>query len=268
MPGDPLCGFLLAGGALVYWNWIYAVLASLLLYSAGLLLNDVLDLREDTAERPHRPLPSGMVQPVAVWVASSFLLMAGLGLAALGGMLALKLAAVLILAIAAYDGGLKRVPVLGVATMGMCRAFSVLLGACFAGAVTVPAVVGAGFLGLYVAAVTGLARHETRPPAPRYATVLPLLTVALGVSLVWPRIPPVVFLLGAGLVTARIAVLMLRDPDTPIPLMIGHLIRNLLLIQAGLCVVRSEYPLAWVCAAVLMAFWPLSRIVAKRFYAS
>lgn len=268
VPGDPICGFLLAGGVLVYWDWIYAVAASLALYCAGLLLNDVLDLREDTAERPHRPIPSGMVQPVAVWIAASVLILLGLGLAAFGGLLAIKMGAMLVLAIGAYDGGLKRVPVLGVATMGMCRTFSVLLGASFAGELTTPAIAAAVLIGLYVAAVTELARHETRPPAPRYAAVLPLLAVAVGVSLVWPGVAPFVFLFLAGLVAARCAVRLLREPGTPIPPVIGVLIRNLLLIQAGFCVARGADLAVWGVVGVLLLFWPLSRLSAKRFYAS
>ena len=269
VPGDPVCGFLLAGGALIDWTWSFAVSASLLLYTAGLLLNDVLDLREDAVERPHRPIPSGMVQPVAVWVAASVLLLFGLGVASVGGILALKMGALLILAIAAYDGGLKRVPVLGAVTMGMCRAFSVLLGASFMGALTTPAITAAVLIGLYIAAVTELARHETKAFAPRYARVLPVLVMALGVVLVRRDVASLILLVAAGMVAGGCAVRLFRQQETPIPPMIGLLIRNLLLIQAAFCVAaRSVHSSAWWAAVVLIIFWPLGRLAAKRFYAS
>ncbi len=69
---------------------------------------------------------------------------------------------------------------------------------------------------LYIAAVTALARTETRNP----------------------RIPP----------------------------LIGSLIRGLLFIQAGFCLVAGGS--GWIAALLLLALWPVSRLVASHFYAS
>src|SRR5271168_4002552 len=80
VPGDPLAGFLLASaGAGVFHPAIAAIiLASLLFYGFGLLLNDLMDLCEDCAERPSRPLPSGAVNPKVVWVVAIFVAVAAL----------------------------------------------------------------------------------------------------------------------------------------------------------------------------------------------
>jgi 4-hydroxybenzoate polyprenyltransferase len=58
VPGDPIAGFLLACGAanqrvaLLDYRVAFAVIASLCLYSAGLVMNDLFDLEEDRRDRP------------------------------------------------------------------------------------------------------------------------------------------------------------------------------------------------------------------------
>ena len=84
VPGDPLAGFLLArlavGGMPVMSAWP-CILASLLLYMAGLLSNDYFDLEEDKKERPDRPLPSGAVNPRAALTVAVILAVLGVGTA-------------------------------------------------------------------------------------------------------------------------------------------------------------------------------------------
>ncbi len=55
-----------------------------------------------------------------------------------------------------------------------------------------------------------------------------------------------------------------RDPC--IPPLIGQLIRGLLFIQAGFCIAARGS--GWVAAVLLLALWPVSRLVASRFYGS
>ena len=52
VPGDPLAGFLLATFGVLRAQAAFAVGASLCLYAAGLLWNDLFDLEEDRRERP------------------------------------------------------------------------------------------------------------------------------------------------------------------------------------------------------------------------
>ena len=59
---DSLAGWLLVGGALgAVGGWLPLAVASMVLYAAGMALNDVFDLEIDRVERPARPIPSGQV---------------------------------------------------------------------------------------------------------------------------------------------------------------------------------------------------------------
>lgn len=164
VPGDPLCGALLAAHGVWNWRLAPAMGISLGCYCAGLLLNDVVDYAEDSRERPGRPLPRGAVSRAAAgWMAAGLLAAAvGCG-AALGmGVVTGALAGTVLL----YNGWAKRSGVLGPVLMGMCRGLSVLVGA---------AAVGNGYrdgrvmgtavlIGVYIATVTVMAREETGRP--------------------------------------------------------------------------------------------------------
>lgn len=185
VPGDVLAGFLLAAPAsLTDWSQLpYAISAGILFYAAGLILNDLVDYKEDLRDRPLRPLPSGKIQlETAAFVALVFLWVATFMAAFFD---ALPVAIPLILCIIAYDAGLKKIPILGPLLMGACRSCNLLLGAFAAsgGTLTSPAPIAAAIvLGLYIAAVTHLARHEARPGAkftPRHIGQLLSLLIPL-----------------------------------------------------------------------------------------
>jgi 4-hydroxybenzoate polyprenyltransferase len=107
-----------------------------------------------------------------------FLLLAcGLTCAAAAGSTAFKVAAVLAAAIALYNHWGKRIPVFGPAEYGRCRGLSVLLGATAAphGELTIPLLlrgrsiplfVAILLVTLYIAAITHLARYETKHSVP------------------------------------------------------------------------------------------------------
>ena len=168
VPGDVLAGFLLATStaALSRTNLLLAIPAALLLYAAGLILNDLFDYAEDLLDRPQRPLPSRAISREAAGaVALIFLWIAGF---TAGIFDALPVAVPLILCLVVYDAGLKRIPILGPLLMGACRAGNLLLGAAAAadaGRLAPAPVAAAVLLGLYIAAVTHLARHEAEPGA-------------------------------------------------------------------------------------------------------
>jgi len=154
--------------------------ASCLLYTAGMVLNDVYDLEIDARDRPHRPLPSGRISPTwAKWLGYEMLLL-GLALGWLAGYLYTGAAAMpwrsgavatlLVVCILLYDIVLKRTLVAPV-LMGACRMLNVLLGMSLAPRVAEAPqwnLVGfdaaqlliAGGIGLYVVGVTWFARTE------------------------------------------------------------------------------------------------------------
>lgn len=160
---DIFLGYLLTHSSLLPLDqFLRLVGASAGLYLSGMVFNDVFDREEDTRERPNRPIPSGQVS-------LQFAILLGLCLMAAGTASALSLhptsagvAGLLIVAILAYDGWLKRT-VFGPLAMGSCRFLNVLLGASaqpwsqlLQG---LPLVCAAG-LGSYIVGVTWFARTE------------------------------------------------------------------------------------------------------------
>ena len=112
------------------------MMASLLAYWAGMILNDVVDIEEDREHRPDRPLASGRISPViAGHVASGMLLIAPILILAVMALhtsqplwmgLAFLSSALLSVAVRGYDSPLKRT-LLGPPLMGLCRALNILM---------------------------------------------------------------------------------------------------------------------------------------------
>ena len=167
LPGDPIAGALLSGilltpapGPAATLRLLAAIAASVCLYSAGLLFNDLADAAIDARERPERPIPSGAVSPSAVRLAGVLLLILGL-LFAIPAQ-ALPVGVLLALAILLYDFAAKTSAILGPPVMGLCRSLDLLLGAGTAALSPAP-LAAAAVLGLYIAVVTALARREADP---------------------------------------------------------------------------------------------------------
>jgi 4-hydroxybenzoate polyprenyltransferase len=160
---DSLAGWLLVGGSLDEpAGWLPRCGASMALYAAGIVLNDLYDREIDRAERPSRPLPSGRVSLTAAWVLAVILFLLGLELAVAAGRRAGAVGVFLGVTIIAYDIGLKRT-VLGPLAMGACRGLNGLLGLSldprFGGP---PGWMAAGSIALFVVGLTWISRSETR----------------------------------------------------------------------------------------------------------
>lgn len=157
------------------------LLASGMMYTAGMVLNDVYDIEIDREERPQRPLPSGQID--LAWARKLGFILLGLGVVAAwlspwlsgsipNGIQLWRSGAVgvlLALAILAYDIVLKNTP-LGPIAMGSCRFLNVLLGMSisltpaadvgeFVGFTAAQFVVASG-IGVYIVGVTFFAKSE------------------------------------------------------------------------------------------------------------
>jgi len=285
VPGDPLAGFLIAwglaaksGSAYLDGRAVYAVLASLCLYSAGLILNDIFDIAEDRRDRPNRPLASGAIELQTAWIVG--VILSGIGIllmtivAERTGMLS---SALLLGCIGLYNGFTKRIAVLGAINMGACRGLSLLLGAvAYSGSFEFPpfVIMCAVILGAYIAAVTTLARSETRESSPVFARILPAL-VLLAAFLLFSAghgsllVSRATMLLGISLILSAAEVgRLFRKDAPPLPPVIGALIRVLLPIQAAYCLVFGASNHAFFTALGLLLCMPLSRMVGQKFYAS
>jgi hypothetical protein len=134
--------------------------AMALFYTAGMILNDVLDYEIDVRERPERPLPSGAVSRPAALTAVIFLFVAGQTLLLLEGtepfLAGLGLVALIVLYDAWHKGNALS-PVL----MGACRALVYFVAAfAVAGEVALEVATGAGVLLLYIVGLTQVAKAE------------------------------------------------------------------------------------------------------------
>ena len=250
VPGDILVGWCLAGMR-GNFPWL-GILASLCLYIAGLLFNDAFDAKVDAQERPNRPIPSGRVRRGSV-------LLWGIGLSVLGLICAgqgLLMAAILLALILAYDGGFKKVPGLGVLTMGACRGANILLGV----AVATPCeelwasiwglpLIAAVFFLLYILLVSVVAKNEANPQARVKGLTLSLpflMTVALlplfaylGRAPLWPVLPAAVLLIPR--LTAR----------KGIPALVSSLIRHLIPLQLLWCIIVLPTDAFWIPTSLL-----------------
>ncbi len=141
------------------------ILGSALMYTAGMVMNDVADVEVDRVERPNRPLPSGRIAlGWAKWLCREMLILGGL-LGILVGFLRgdvrpALIAVLLAMLIVLYNGMLKKT-ILGPFAMGGCRFLNVLLGmSAAAGAWTGLNYLIAGGIGLYIVGVSWIARGE------------------------------------------------------------------------------------------------------------
>jgi 4-hydroxybenzoate polyprenyltransferase len=154
--------------------------------------NDYFDVEQDRRERPERPIPSGRVTRREAGRFGGLLVAAGLLFAALAclvldSLLPGILAVLLVGAIFAYDGGLKRTP-LGPVAMGLCRALNVLLGISSSGSLLWPKGAHlAAVVGLYIVGLTWFARTEARTSRKwELVGALSLMLFALTLALALP----------------------------------------------------------------------------------
>ncbi len=313
VPGDPLAGFLIATGGRLDSRVVLAILASLFLYAAGLAMNDLADFKEDQRERPKRPLPSGAIPRAAAWLVTGNLVIFGLGMCFMAGPAVVLMGLGTLLGVVLYNFLTKRIPVVGALNMGVCRGFSLLIGAA-AGLAPDPtllegasqlapfqpvlaamlaglapmsgqrffvfAIGAALIISIYIAAVTNLARFETRRDYPRLPRILPLGALLLGFVVLKQATDtllrdssPALWLVAIILCAMNTAEIM-RDPPAPLPPRIGAFIRIMPVLQAALCILPSvptgfrKTPESLIAALVLLACVPIHGWLGKKFYSS
>ena len=255
---DVTMGFLFTHAAFGAGDgWILALLAgaSVLLYAAGVVLNDVFDFEIDARERPQRPLPSGRVPlSFARWLGWELVVL-GMALGWLAafladdfrpGLVVLLLAGCVVL----YDAILKRT-IIGPPAMGACRMLNVLLGmSVAAGPWRDEHWLVAAAIGTYIAGVTWLARDEAGRSR-RWQLGLATAVILSGIGLLWlvpDRCDSVVPILRQqpwrwsllmAVLAALIGVRCLRAVIEPVPLRVQMAVRqcilSLVVLDAAAC---------------------------------
>jgi 4-hydroxybenzoate polyprenyltransferase len=172
VPGDPLAGFVLAAPVVVWRDCRIQVLVLigvvLLVYAAGMILNDVADFQEDSRERPGRPMASGRIGRGVGSAAAVFCSVVALLLSAWLGIAVFLAVVLLLMLVLLYDFGRakwlsRRV---GFLVMGSCRGMSLLVGAVAAGArpssMPLQVWIGAAVITLYITGVSVVAVDEVQ----------------------------------------------------------------------------------------------------------
>jgi heme O synthase-like polyprenyltransferase len=188
---NAVAGAVLVSTAAAAGTVAVVALAIALLYTAGMILNDVLDEEVDRRERPDRPLPSGLVAPRSALAAVIVLFVAAELLLALEGWKAAVAGLGLIGLIVLYDAWHKG-NALSPLLMAACRAMVyVIAGFAVADALNTELWGAAALLFVYVVGLTQVAKAEgggiaarwpvlaVLAPAAYWAKELPDLGVAL-----------------------------------------------------------------------------------------
>ena len=237
----------------------------------------------------------------------------GLAFSFLAGPQALLMGIGTVLGVVLYNFLTKKIPVIGALNMGVCRGFSLLLGAAaglgpdpqmleaasnlaffqpvLAALLTALApssgqrffvfAIGAALIvSIYIAAVTNLARHETKRDYPKLARMLPLGALLIGFVILKQATDtllrdqsPALWLVAIILAAMNTSELM-REPPSPLPPRIGAFIRIMPVMQASLCVLPSvptalhKTPASLLAALALLACVPIHAWLGKKFYAS
>lgn len=200
--------------------------ASACLYLSGMVFNDVFDRKQDAAERPGRPIPSGRVSVRSAVILGAGLMLAGTVAAALVSTISLQVALLLIVAILGYDAILKQTP-LGPLAMGTCRFLNVMLGASvqdqwFPDFLSLPQLAAAAGLGVYITGVTLFARTEAKMSNRWQLTVAQIIMNCGFAILGWliftwkipsPVVVPLAMLLVVAFTINRRAIEAVRDPS-------------------------------------------------------
>ena len=175
------------------WKAALLLVASGMLYSAGMVWNDYFDLAEDKRDRPFRPLASGRISVRTAVVIGVVLLAGGWACAAVTGRTAALVGLALVGAILAYDARIKRTSA-GPVGMAFCRFLNVLLGLSLADPAALPLTTRlhlALTIGVYIVGVTWFARTEEKRSDPKVLVraALVMLAAALLALAVATRVP-------------------------------------------------------------------------------
>ena len=222
-----------AGGLLdqqIGWHdpgqFIGLLIASCCLYLSGMVFNDVFDRKQDAAERPGRPIPSGRVSVKSATILGTTLMLIGVASASTVGLVSLEVALLLVFAILGYDSILKRT-FLGPLAMGSCRFLNVMLGASvqpdlIPSLFSHPQLAAALGLGIYIAGVTLFARTEAKTSNSwwlRLAQLVintgfaTLISMILMIGIDSPKIVPIAMLLVIAFTVNRRAAEAIQDPS-------------------------------------------------------
>ena len=214
-----LMGFMFTKGwpntVIEFVDLLSLVAATCLLYSGGMVLNDVYDYDVDMQERPQRPLPSGRIDLAWAKKLGFGMLLAGVLIAAFPGFGSFAprsaiVALLLAIAIYLYDSLTKQTAIAPV-VMGSCRTLNILLGMSLDAFAMDQLLIAAG-IGVYVAGITWFARCEAKTSSRNLLTLgLAVMTIGICILSAWPWFSENTMFLKDKLVWPTLLVLMMTS---------------------------------------------------------
>lgn len=243
------------------------VMASVLLYAGGVVLNDVFDVETDRIDRPERPIPKGVVPLYAAALFGAFLLLAGIIFAAYAHRLSGLIAIFLAISILLYDALLKKYSVAGPLSMGICRGLNLLLGMSILGELPHPWV--AVIPVVYIFAITLISRGEVHGNNKKHLQWAGLLYafVMLGV-LIWATtsgesllvVLPFLLFFGSMIFLPLVRAYRFNSPEAIRKAVISGVL-SLIILDAALAVSIST----WWYGGLIVLLLPLSAALSKLF---
>lgn len=243
--------------------------SSVLLYTAGMALNDYADRHVDAEERPNRPIPSGRISAMRALAVGAGLMASGIAVAtvtdARRGFVRSSMVAAAVLS---YDFVAKNSP-LGPPVMASCRFLDIVMGSDNIREALVPASIVAA----HTVAITGVSAFEVaggtatvgKASAAATATVA---AATVTTALVKPSPHKVLQVAGAaasaGLYAGpsiKASLTAIKDPAPGrLQAIVGKGVMGMIPLQGALTSAMGRMPVG----AAITALWPVGRMFAKR----
>ncbi len=169
VPGDPLVGFLIAGGMMQQGKGYFPIAAVCFISFAmslfGIITNDLADIQIDSTQHPDRPLPRGVVSPRAASYASQLCFLAAVIPALCLGWRFTFVTLVALISIYTYNFYVKYRPKRASMMMAVLRDLTFGLGILIVPDISIPRILmlvlyGVGLF-LYYCGINEITRSET-----------------------------------------------------------------------------------------------------------
>lgn len=247
-------------------NLILITISSMLLYTGGIVFNDVFDAALDQVERPERPIPSGRIKRSSAAILGAVAFAIGCALAFLVNVSAFSISLAIVLMCLLYNGKAKHHFIAGPIVMGTCRGLNLLLGMAL-----LPASLEYWYIAIvpiiYIASVTNISRGEV------YGNNKTAMLVSIGLyaiviltllyfTFVSKNYLAIIFILFFTLMIARPLFKALKSLD---PMDVRKAVKfgvlALILMNAS-WIALSGF---WILALAVCAILPISIYLAKKF---
>lgn len=245
-----LAGAALGGALGIGASTVLLMVAMILFYTAGMYLNDLLDLEIDRRERPERPLPSGLISYREALAVTLALFGVGLALLWFVGTAAFLGGLALALLIALYDAWHKTNPLSPLFMAGTRALVYVTAFVAFAAHLTAPLVIWTVLMALYIVGLTYIAKTENRESLARYWPAALLFLPAVYFVLQAPSILGWLLLLAFASWAAYSISFVYNPQKRSIGRAVGSLIAGVSLLDALVLASRGA-PAGLILVAVL-----------------